>query len=94
MLFRRARLGRRAQLSIETRLADREREERVDDGGVLVSPVEPRPGEEADAPAVDAGLHPVAIPIQFVDPLAAFGAVSVDAVSCGGTKFRCDDKRE
>jgi hypothetical protein len=66
-------LGERTELAIEIRLRDRKRSERTDDGGVLVGPVEPRSGQEAHLLAIDAGVHPVAVPLQLVDPLAAFG---------------------
>src|SRR5215217_7844714 len=43
------------------------------DGRVFIRPIKPRTGQEAHVPSFDAGVHPVAVPLQLVGPLAAFG---------------------
>jgi hypothetical protein len=42
------------------------------DRGVFINPVEPGAGQQPDRAAVESGMHPVAVELEFVQPPGPF----------------------
>ena len=68
------RAGRR-QLAVERGLSRRERCDRCGNRRILVRPVKPGAGQKPDRAPIQAGVHPVAVEFDFMQPLWPFGCL-------------------
>jgi hypothetical protein len=69
-----------AQFAIEIGLARAERRHRLGDVRIFMRPVEPGAGQKARGAAIEPRMHAVAVELEFVEPLIAFGG-RVDELS-------------
>jgi hypothetical protein len=61
-----------AQLTVEISLFRTERRHGRCYGRVFMGPVQPRAGQESDPAPVEAGMHPIPVELDLVQPLRPF----------------------